>query len=49
MRQGFEVNRFDALDGNALVIVNTPRVQNPKIKEPFKVEYECLGKHIKGV
>ena len=48
MRQGFEVNRFDALDGNALIVVKTPRMQNPKIDEPFKVVYECLGKHIKG-
>jgi len=47
-RQGFEKNRFDALDGNALVIMTIPRVSNPDVETDFSLKHECLGKHIKG-
>lgn len=47
-RQGFEKNRFDALDGNALVIMTTPRKLNPDVETDFSLKYECLGKHVHG-
>ncbi len=47
-RTGFEENRFDALDGNALFIITTPRVSNPDVKTDFSVKPECLGKYVKG-
>lgn len=47
-RTGFEENRFDALDGNALFIITTPRVSNPDVKTDFSVKFECLGKYVKG-
>ena len=47
-RLGFEMNRFDALDGNSLIIITTPRRSNPDVETDFLVKYECLGKHVKG-
>ncbi len=47
-RTGFEENRFDALDGNALFIITTPRKSNPDVTTDFKVHEECLGKYVKG-
>ena len=47
-RSGFEANRFDALDGNALFLITTPRESNPDVKTDFKVQTECLGKYVKG-
>jgi len=47
-RTGFEENRFDALDGNALFIITTPRKSNPDVTTDFTVHEECLGKHVKG-
>ena len=46
-RTGFEENRFDSLDGNALFIITTPRVSNPDVQTNFSIDTECLGKHIK--
>lgn len=42
-REGFNENRFDQLDGNALYIVNTPRQSNPYIDRPFEIKQEYLG------
>ena len=47
-REGIKENRFDALDGNALFIIKTPRKSNPNIKTDFTVQKECLGKYVKG-
>jgi len=47
-RRGFEENRFDALDGNALFMITTPRKSNSEIKTDYHVEKEYLGKYIKG-
>ena len=47
-RIGFEENRFDALDGNALFIITTPRKSNPDVQTDFSIHPECLGKYIKG-
>lgn len=47
-RAGFEENRFDALDGNALFIIKTPRKSNPDITTDFKVNKEYLGKFVMG-
>lgn len=47
-RTGFEENRFDALDGNALFIITTPRESNPDVQTDFSVKHECLGKYVKG-
>ncbi len=47
-REGVNENRFDALDGNALFIIKTPRKSNPDIATDFKVKKECLGKYVKG-
>jgi len=47
-REGFKENRFDALDGNALFIITTPRRSNSDVETDFSVKPECLGKYIKG-
>jgi len=47
-RKGFEENRFDAQDGNALFIITTPRKSNPNVKTDFSVHKEYLGKYVKG-
>ena len=41
-REGFKENRFDAMAGNAIFIIKTPRKSNP-INSDFKVEKEYLG------
>ncbi len=47
-RTGFKENRFDASDGNALLIITTPRVSNPDVETDFSLNVECLGKHVKS-
>lgn len=47
-RNGLRENRFDALDGNALFIITTPRKSNPDVTTDFTVHKECLGKYVKG-
>ena len=44
MQRGFEENCFDQLNGNALFVINTPRVSNPKIDHPFQISKKYLGK-----
>ena len=45
-REGVNENRFDAMDGNAIFIIKTPRISNP-IDSDFKVQREYLGEFIK--
>ena len=47
-RAGFEENRFDAMDGNALFVITTPRISHPDVQTDFSVEREYLGKFVKG-
>jgi len=47
-QEGFKINHFDALEGKAIVIIKTPRVSNPNIETNFDIEYEYLGRYIKG-
>ena len=48
MRTGFEANRFDGHDGNALFIIMTPRKSNPDVQTDFEVKMECLSTYVKG-
>jgi hypothetical protein len=45
-REGVMQNRFDALDGNALFIITTPRKSNPDVNTDFDIHKEYLGKRI---
>lgn len=40
---GEHENIFSTRDGNALFIINTPRVSNPNIDHPLEARYEYLG------
>jgi CheY-like chemotaxis protein len=48
-RAGFKENRFDALDGNAIFIITTPRKSNPNVKTDFSVKKECLSEKLKDI
>jgi len=47
-RDGVKENRFDALDGNAIFIITTPRESNPNVNTDFSVKKEYLGINVKG-
>ena len=47
-RDGVKENRFDALDGNAIFIITTPRKSNPNVNTDFSVKKEYLGINVKG-
>jgi hypothetical protein len=42
-REDSSENRYDLVEGDALFILNTPRKENPNIKEPFKITREYIG------
>jgi len=49
-KEGFKENRFDAMDGNAIFIITTPREKDKDDKQSknnFEVEKIYLGNHIK--
>ncbi len=43
-QEGFENNRFDALDGNALYSIVTPRISNPDVQTDFIVTKKYMSK-----
>ena len=47
-REGVRDNRFDSLDGNALILITTPRQSHPDIATDFLPHTECQGKHLQG-